>query len=237
MSILGRIRDLMSANINAMLDGAEDPERMASEYLRQLQSQLYEAKTTVASAMADEKKLEQRYRRQTSEAESWKNKAAAALRNGDENLARTALQRKVQAEKVAEQYEEQYKVQSEQVMMLRKGLSDLESRIAETQSKKELIIAKKNRTRTQETMQSTYRGLSNTNVLDKLDQLENRVDDRLNQAEAMAELEQGSLESRFRELESQSEVDAELEELKRQLLPDIQESPKPSLPDSSGTEG
>ena len=57
MSIFSRVRDLLSANINAMLDNAEDPEKMADEYLRQLNNELYEAKTSVAAAMADAMKL------------------------------------------------------------------------------------------------------------------------------------------------------------------------------------
>lgn len=145
MSMLGRIGDLLSANINAMLDKAEDPEKMADEYLRQLRSQLFEAKTSVATAMADERKLQQRANKQFDEVRDWQTKAATALRNGDEELARAALQRKVQAEKLAEQYDEQYKLQADQVRQLQNGLIGLENRIAETQAKRDMIVAKKNR--------------------------------------------------------------------------------------------
>lgn len=101
--------------------------------------------------------------------------------------------------------------------MLRKALADLETRISETQSKRDLIIAKKNRARTQETMQKTMQGIGNAGAVDKLDRLEERIDSRLAKAEAMTELESGSLDSQFRNLEADSAVDSELEELKRQL--------------------
>jgi phage shock protein A len=217
MSIFGRIKDLLSANINAMLDNAGDPEKMANEYLRQLQSQLYDVKTNVASAMADETKLRQRLTSHQEEVEGWTNKAAAALRSGDEELARQALQRKVQEQKLVEQYEQQHAMQAEQVARLQEGLTQLETRIAETQAKRELIIAKQNRVQTQEALQSTMQNVSNVSALDKLDQLEGRVDDRLAQADAMAQLEGDSLENRFRKLEQDSNVDSELEELKRKL--------------------
>jgi phage shock protein A len=217
MSIFGRMKDLLSANINAMLDNAGDPEKMANEYLRQLQSQLYDVKTNVASAMADETKLRQKLTRHQEEVESWTNKAAAALRSGDEELARQALQRKVQEQKLAEQYEQQHAMQAEQVARLQEGLTQLETRIAETQAKRELIIAKQNRVETQESLQSTMRSVSNVSALDKLDQLEGRVDDRLAQADAMAQLEGDSLDNRFRKLEQESNVDSEMEELKRKL--------------------
>jgi phage shock protein A len=216
-SLLGRISDLISANMNAMLDKAEDPEKMANEYLRQLTNELYEVRTGVAAAMADETKLEQRRVSSVSEVTQWQSKAEAALRAGDETLAKAALSRKVQSQKLAEQYQQQEQAQEEQVNAMQEALVQLETRIAEIKAKKELIIAKKNRAQTQEALQRTAQRMGQISSLDKLDQLEERVDDRLNQAEAMARLQQGSLEARFSDLERQTEVDAEMAELKRKL--------------------
>lgn len=217
MSILSRIGDLLSANINAMLDRAEDPEKMANEYLRQLSDQLYSAKTSVAAAMADETKLQQKLLTYQGEADQWQGKAEIALRRNDEALAKAALARKVQAQKLADQYREQFSAQEQQVDALQEALGSLEMRIAETKAKKELIIAKKNRAQTQEALQNTVRGLGSTGALDKLDQLEEKVDDRLARANAMSKLEGDSLDNRFRDLEQESAVDSELAELKRKM--------------------
>ncbi|NJN15584.1 MAG: phage shock protein A [Oscillochloris sp.] len=217
MSILGRIKDLVSANVNSMLDKAEDPEKMANEYLRQLTNELYEARTGVAAAMADETKLEQRRVAYQAEADQWQGKAEAALRAADEDLAKAALSRKVQAQKLADQYRQQETAQEEQVNALQDALVNLETRIAEVKAKKELIIAKKNRAATQEALQRTASSIGRLSAIDKLDQLEEKVDDRLAQADAMAKLEQGSLETRFRDLEKDQEVDSELAELKRKM--------------------
>jgi phage shock protein A len=217
MSILGRISDLISANVNAMLDKAEDPEKMANEYLRQLTNELYEVRTSVAAAMADETKLEQRRIASSAEVTQWETKAEAALRAGDEELAKAALSRKVQAQKLAEQYAQQEQAQEQQVDAMQQALVQLETRIAEVKAKKELIIAKKNRAQTQEALQRTAQSMGKITAMDKLDQLEERVDDQLNRAEAMAKLEQGSLEARFEDLEKTTEVDSELAELKRKM--------------------
>lgn len=217
MSIFSRVRDLLSANINAMLDSAEDPEKMADEYLRQLNNELYEAKTSVAAAMADATKLNNKEAQYLAETDQWARKAEAALRAGDESLAKAALARKVQSQKLAEQYTQQSNSQDEQVEQLQQALVQLETRISETRAKRELIVAKKNRAQTQEAIQRTVRGIGNINAMDKLDQLEERVDDRLAKADAMSQLEQGTLESKFRNLERDSEVDSELAELKRKL--------------------
>jgi phage shock protein A len=217
MSIFSRVRDLLSANINAMLDSAEDPEKMAEEYLRQLNNELYEAKTSVASAMADATKLNTKEAQYTAETEQWSNKAEAALRAGNEELAKAALARKVQASKLAQQYTEQSDAQEQQVEALQQALVQLETRISETRAKKELIIAKKNRAQTQEAIQRTVRGLGDISAMDKLDKLEERVDDRLARADAMAKLEGDTLDNKFRNLEQDTEVDSELAELKKKL--------------------
>jgi phage shock protein A len=217
MSIFSRIRDLLSANINSMLDSAEDPEKMAEEYLRQLNNELYEAKTNVAASMADAMKLNTKEAQYTVETEQWNNKAEAALRAGNEELAKAALARKVQASKLAQQYKDQSDSQDAQVEQLQQALVQLETRIAETKAKKELIVAKKNRAQTQEAIQRTVRGLGDISAMDKLDRLEEKVDDRLARADAMAKLEGDTLDSKFRDLERDSEVDSELAELKKKL--------------------
>jgi phage shock protein A len=217
MSFFGRIKDFFSANVNDALDKAEDPEKMANEYLRQLNDQFYEAKTQVAQAMADENRLQQKMVESQSEVEKYQAMAEQALRSGKEDLAKKALQRKTQAQRVATQYEQQYQAQSEQVSSLQDALANLETQIGETKARRDLIIAKKNRARTQETIQSTVSGIGKMSSMDKLDQLEDKVDDRLAKAEAAAELEAGSLENQFREMEMTSGVDSELEELKRKM--------------------
>lgn len=216
-SIFGRISDLLKANINALLDSAEDPEKMADQYIRQLSEEEYKVKTSVAGSMADATKLNNLETRYTLEAEDWTRKAEIALKKGDESLAKAALSRKVQSAKLAQQYKEQSDAQDEQVEQLQQALVQLQTRIAETRSKRDLIVAKKNRAQTQEAIQRTVRGINSANAMDKLDDLEQRVDDRLAKADAMAKLEGDSLDNKFRDLETESDVDAELAELKRKL--------------------
>lgn len=217
MGLLDRVRDLVSANLNAMIDRAEDPEKMVNEYIRQLNENLYEAKTRVASAMADETKLHNKMVQFQAEADQWNSKAEAALRANDEELARAAVARKLQAQKLADSYKQQYESQDQQVEELQNALVKLETRIAEAKAKRDLIIAKRNRAETQAAIQQTVRGLSQTNAMDKLGQLEERVDDQLAQADAMAKLEKGTLEARFADLEADQAVDQELAELRRRV--------------------
>jgi phage shock protein A len=90
MSILTRITTLISANINAMLDSAEDPEKMVNEYLRQMRDQLSEARAATAMAMADETRLRAQYERHKGESDEWQRKAEIAVQRDQDDLAREA---------------------------------------------------------------------------------------------------------------------------------------------------
>ena len=217
MAFLSRVRDLVNANLNDLLDRAEDPEKMVNQYLRDLTENLYETKTYVAAAMADETKLHNKMVQHQTESDQWQGKAEAALRANDEELARQALTRKLSAQKLADNYKQQYEAQDQQVEEMQSALVKLETRIAEAKARRDLLIAKRNRAETQQTIQRTIRGISSTNALDKMDQLESRVDDQLAQADAMTRLERGTLESRFEDLEANQEVDQELAALRRKM--------------------
>lgn len=217
MAIFTRIKDILSANINAMLDSAEDPERMADEYIRQLSQEELEVKSNVAEVMASATKLNRMEAQYSAESESWTTKAEAALNAGDESLAKAALTRKVGSSKLYAQYKEQSDAQEVQAEKLQDALVQLQTRIAETRSKRDMIVAKKNRAATQEAISRTVRGISAVSAMDKLDKLEERVDDRLDKADAMTKLEGDSLDNKFKDLERDTEVDSELLELKKKM--------------------
>jgi phage shock protein A len=217
-SLLKRMRDLISANMNAMLDAAEDPEKMVNEYLRQMQDELYEAKTTVAAAMADEDKINRMWASNQALAEEWQKKAEAALHAGKEDLAKQALMRRRAYQELAETYRLQFETQSQQVEELQDALAKLEAKIAEARSRKEIIIAKKHQAETQEAIVRTVRTIGDSGrALEGLSGLEERVDDRLAKAKAMAKLEGQALETRLTDVELEAAAEADLLELKQKM--------------------
>jgi phage shock protein A len=195
-----------------MLDQVKDPVKMINEYLRQLNENLYEAQACVAAMMADETKLHTKLLQYQTEAEQWQSKAELALRAGDEELARQALARKLQAQKLAARYKQAYEEQGRYVEKLQDALMKLEMRIMETKSKRaqisaDLIVVDV------KAIQRTVRGLRSTHALCKIDLLEERIDERLAHAVALARLDRGTLEARFADLE----LDQELEALRRKV--------------------
>src|SRR5207249_9061502 len=136
VSILTRITTLISANINAMIDAAEDPEKMVEEFLRQMRTELSEARAATAMAMADETRLRSQYERSKSEAEDWQRKAELAVQRDDDELAREALLRRNNSQKLADTYNAQWEAQHDQVQELRSALAKLEAKISEAEAKK-----------------------------------------------------------------------------------------------------
>src|SRR6476620_11299034 len=133
MSILTRIQTLVSANLNAMIDAAEDPEKMVNEYLRQLQGELGEARAATAAAMADDTRLQARYQQAQTQADDWQHKAELAVRADQDDLAREALTRKRTAQTLSDGFRAQWQAQHDQVTDLRDALAKLEAKIAEAE--------------------------------------------------------------------------------------------------------
>ena len=217
MSIITRITTLISANINAMIDAAEDPEKMVEEYLRQMRAELSEARAATAMAMADETRLRSQYERSNSEAQDWQRKAELAVQRDQDDLAREALLRRNNSQKLADNYNTQWEAQHDQVQELRTALAKLEAKISEAEAKRDLIVAKNRRAATQEAITSTMNSIQGATADSSLARMETKADERLAQAQAMAELSSQDLDSRFSDLESEQQVDDDLASLKKQM--------------------
>jgi phage shock protein A len=223
MGIFSRLGTLIKSNINDLITKAEDPEKMLTQVLLEMQQQLVEAKKAVAIAIADEKKLQKQYTSETDKAKEWERKAMVAVRAGDDNLARQALARKQEHETIAAQFQQQWIQQKQAVEKLKDALRLLNNKIEEAKRKKNILIARKKRAEAQQQIANTMQGLGDTSAFDTFDRMAERI--QLMEAEAEAgaelagELSGDTLESKFLQLEQAggaSEDDA-LSELKAKM--------------------
>ena len=230
MGIFSRLGTLIKSNINDLISKAEDPEKMLSQVLLEMQQQLVEAKKAVAVAIADEKKLQKQYTAETDKSKEWERKAMVAVRAGDDNLARQALSRKQEHETIAQQFQQQWIAQKQAVEKLKDALRLLNNKIEEAKRKKNILIARKKRAEAQQQIANTMQGLGDTSAFDTFDRMAERI--QLMEAEAEAgaelagELSGDTLESKFLQLErgaGGSEDDA-LSELKAKM--GLLEAPK-----------
>jgi phage shock protein A len=241
MGIFSRLGTLIKSNINDLITKAEDPEKMLSQVLLEMQQQLGEAKKAVAVAIADEKKLQKQYNAELDKAKEWERKAMVAVRAGDDGLARQALVRKQEHENISTQFQQQWVAQKQAVEKLKDALRLLNNKIEEAKRKKNILIARKKRAEAQQQIANTMQGLGDTSAFDTFDRMAERI--ALMEAEAEAgaelagELSGDTLESKFLALEAgggAAEDDA-LNDLKAKM--GLLEAPKETKQLGAGVNG
>lgn len=223
MGVFSRLKTLISSNINDMISKAEKPEKMLNQLLLEMNEQLIESKKAVAMAIADEKKLEREKDNNLAQAQEWERKAMLAVNAGKEDLAKDALLRKQEYDRIALEYQKQWEAQKASVDKLKVSLRELQNKIEEAQRKKNLLIARAKRAEAQQKIQNTISSISgNRSAFDAFDRMSTKVDQMEAQADAAKELEDlgadVNLEKRFAELEkSDASADILLLELKKKM--------------------
>jgi phage shock protein A len=222
MGIFKRVSDILKANINDMISKAENPEKMLNQIMIEMNEQLIESKKSVASSIADEKRLERQMKDNLTQAQDWEKKAMLAVRAGKDDLAKEALLRKQEYAGLAVQYKEQWESQHAAVEKLKSALRQLQGKIEEAGRKKNLLIARSKRAEAQKQIQKTMGNLSDTGAFEVFDRMAQKVDKIEAEADAMAEIEDftsdGDLEKQFKALEAgDTSTDSMLAELKAKM--------------------
>jgi phage shock protein A len=230
-SIFGRIAQLAKANINAMLDAAEDPALMLDQMVRDYTNNIAEAEAAIAQTIGNLRLLEQDYQEDVAAAGSWGDKALAASRKADElrasgnaadadkfdNLAKVALGRQLAAEKEARAAEPIIQSQTASVDQLKSGLDAMRGKLQELSSKRDQLIA---RAKTAEAQTQVMDAMKSIDLLDPTSEI-SRFEEKIRREEAKVlgaqELAASSLDAQFEQLETSDEsveVEARLVALK-----------------------
>jgi phage shock protein A len=230
-SILGRIGQLVRANVNALIDGAEDPQKMLDQLVRDFTDNIREAEEAVAQTIGNLRLLEEDAKEASDAATEWGSKAAAASKKADElraagntadadkfdNLARVALKRQISYEDQVKTFQPQIEQQTTLVDQLKNGLNQMRAKREELVQKRDELIARAKMAQAQVQVQES---LKSVNVMDPTSEVA-RFEDKIRHEEAkakgMAEVASSSLDAQFASLEdeeSSAEVDARLAELK-----------------------
>ncbi len=220
MGLLERVSTLIRANINDMVDRAEDPEKMIKQVILDMENQYLQVKTQVAVSIADQHMLEKKLRENEEAGKDWMRKAETAVDKGQDDLARAALDRFQTSRKLAQSYREQVDDQKSQVETLKGALVKLEQKLEEAKSKRDLLLARHRRSvalgkaaRAQTVLGDNSKGATF-----------DRLKDRVHQTEAVAtaevELLTDDVGEKLTRLDRDAEVDRLLAELKaRRSLP------------------
>ncbi|HLG50523.1 MAG TPA: PspA/IM30 family protein [Chloroflexota bacterium] len=217
MGILNRISTIARANINALLDQAEDPAKMLDQLIRDMRDGIAEARTEVAKMIADEKELQANAERSQQLADEWQAKAELAIQKGAEDLAREALRRKIDYANNAKVYHDQWLAQHQAVEKAKADLHELEEKYESALRNREVLLARHRRAQAQQQVAKVSATLSSFDPTSELSRMEERI--RLEEARASAQIEiqRDTTEDRFAQLSADSEVEAELAKLKTKI--------------------
>jgi phage shock protein A len=210
MALLERVATLLRANLNDMIDRAEDPLKMMNQVVLDMENQLLQVKTQVAIAIADHHLLEKKRAENVSKEADWVRKAEMAVSREDEELARAALARSLASREMAKSFEEQLADQRAQVENLKSALHKLESKLAEARTQADLLKAQHRRARAANKAADVqlYPPSDLERVRDKVER-EASIGVAKNEM-----LTSEAVEERFAKLEKQEEIDRLLAELK-----------------------
>jgi phage shock protein A len=220
MSLLDRVSTLLRANLNDLVEKAEDPEKLLKQIVLDMENQLMQVKTQVAIAIADQHLLEKKRSEHEKESAEWRRKAELAVQKGNDDLARAAIERGLSHDQLMQGFATQAEDQKHEADNLRDALRKLEQKLSETRAHSEMLIAEHRRARlvgrATRARQAAGTGQENT-----MERMKSRVHIQSAASAATAEvMVSESLEDRFKTLENHDKVELLLAEMKqRRALP------------------
>src|ERR1044072_8379446 len=211
MGIFDRLSTMIRSNINDLITRAENPEKMLNQLIVDMKTQLAKAKQQVASAIADEKKLQSDAEAMKKQAEDWERRAMLAVQENRDDLAKQALVRYNEHLQGAQQLHETWSRQRAETEALKNSLRQLNDKIVEAKSKKNVLVARHRRAEAQQRIQETMSSMSDKSALESFERMAEKIEDRERKALASAELTEDlsgdTLARQFESLEYKGSVD------------------------------
>jgi len=214
MSLLDRVSTLIRANLNDLIDKAEDPEKLIKQVILDMQNQLMQVKTQVAIAIADQHVLEKKQRENKEKETEWMRKAELAVDKKQDDLARAALERAMSYKQMAQSFASLEADQKSEVENLKNALSKLEQKLAEAESKSDMLIAQHRRARALSKASDAKIALGGRSNAATFDRMSRKVRTAQAVGQAKAELAGDSVEDRFAAMEKEDEIEKLLNEIK-----------------------
>ncbi|MDE7002512.1 MAG: PspA/IM30 family protein [Lachnospiraceae bacterium] len=219
MSIFHRISDILKANINDLLDRAEDPEKMVKQIIADMEEQVRDATEALGQAMAGEKQAYAQLEKARSNSREWENKAKTALQAGNQELAKKALTSKVEIDKNVQSLQASYDQIAAQTSELHARVEVLRQKLEEARQRQNMLIARAKMAEATESVATVVTNTDPNSALAKLERMEQKVESREARAEAFAAMSGETVfaKDEFAELETNQAVDAELQRLMKEL--------------------
>lgn len=214
MGIFTRFRDIISSNINAMLDKAEDPEKLIKLMIREMEDTLVEIKTACAGVMAASKKVQRQLDGHKARAQYWEEKAALAVDKGRDDLAREALVEKRKFTRRTETLEQDLVEQDLLIDQYQDDIRQLEEKLKSARDKQRMLVQRHVHAQRKIQAQQEMRRIDSSETIMKFDEIENRIERMEAEADLVNYGKKTSLEDELDRLSIDDEIESELQSLK-----------------------
>ena len=214
MALLERVATLVRANLNDLIDKAEEPEKMIKQVILDMQNQLLQVKTQVAIAIADQHLLEKKQIENTEKVTEWMRKAELAVDKKEDDLARASLQRVESYRELSDNFAQQVADQKAQVENLKTALRQLEQKLAEAEARADVLIAQQRRARAVSKASDARIASGDGSKAAAFDRMKRKVAHSEAMSQAKSEIAADNIEDRLAALEKQDRIEQLLAELK-----------------------
>jgi len=214
MALLERVSTLVRANLNDLIDKAEDPEKMIKQVTLDMQNQLLQVKTQVAIAIADQHLLEKKKKENDEKVAEWMRKAELSVDKKQDDLARASLERVESYRELSANFQQQVDDQKAQVENLKTALRQLEQKLAEANAKTDVLIAQHRRARAVNRASNAQLQMTNNTKSGTYDRMKHKIVREEATAQATSELVADDVEMRLAALEKEDRINQLLAELK-----------------------
>jgi phage shock protein A len=214
MALLERVSTLVRANLNDLIDKAEDPEKMIKQVILDMQNQLLQVKTQVAIAIADQHLLEKKQKENEDKVAEWMRKAELAVDKKQDDLARAALERVESYRDLSSSFAQQVTDQKAQVENLKTALRQLDQKLTEARAKADLLIAQHRRARAVGKASDARINIGDGSKAAAFDRMKHKVVREQAVSQAKAEIAVDDVEDRLAALEKEDRIEQLLSELK-----------------------
>jgi phage shock protein A len=217
MGIFTRFRDIINSNINAMLDKAEDPEKLIKLMIHEMEDTLVEIKASCAGVMANRKKADRQLDQAQSRAKYWENNAELAVNRGRDDLAREALVEKRRFTGIENSLEKQIMESNNLIEQYQDDIRQLEDRLRTAREKRRVLVQRHLRAKGKRRTQEEIRRMDSAETIFKFEQLENRIERMEAEADLVNFGKRPVLEDEFENLLVDEEIEKALQDLKSAL--------------------
>lgn len=219
MSIFERVSDLVRANINDLIDKAENPEKMVKQIIIDMEDQLRKATQGLGTAMGSLNQVKNQLANAQAQSAQWEDKAKACLQQGNEDLAKQALENKVKQDKMVAQYQEMCTSMEKQVNDIKSQVDVLKQKLEEARSKQAMLVARSQMADAKTQMSKTLGNMDSKSAFAKMDKMEKKIEQKEAQADAFSEVfgVQESESDPFAQMDKENSINTELERLKKEM--------------------